>query len=212
MARVRSRVELEADLYAITATLDTLTKSFNEGELDPYIYKKQLRSLIRDAFKTRMQLDKLNFQLEPFLNREKIIEKFPYGAERLRLAAGSTEESMPPSGEVSVETIGPSFISVSGIAAKAADIVADLIELIDVVKLRSVARTDILVPNLDDMLLLLEKFPGFGKDYWSYKEIERWRDTLKKEAPDKVIGDETAKQLEFEAVRWLKDFRRRLRE
>ncbi len=211
MARVKSLEELEADLYAITATLDTLTKSFNEGELDPYIYKKQLRSLMRDAFKTRMQLDKLKFQLEAFLKREKIIEKFPYGAERLRLGEGS-KPSIPTSDETSIETFGQSFVSVSGIAAKTADVVADLIELIDLAKLRSVARVDILVPNLDDLLLLLEKFPGFGKDYWAYIEIERWRDNLKKESPDKIIDEEMAKNLEYNAIRWLNDFRRRLRE
>ena len=87
-----------------------------------------------------------------------------------------------------------------------------MIELIDLAKLRSVARIDLIVPNLDDILLLLENFPGFGKDYWAYVEIERWRDNLKKESPDKIIDEEMAKNLEYNAVRWLNDFRRRLRE
>ena len=208
MAREKGQVEIEAELFATIATLDTLTKSLIEGDLDPTLYKRQLRSLMRDAFKARMKLDKMNFNLNKFLEKEKIIEKFPYGAERLRLAEGT----MPTSDEIPVGTIGPSFVSVSNIAAKTADVVANMIELIDLAKLRSVARIDLIVPNLDDILLLLENFPGFGKDYWVYTEIERWRDNLKKESPDKVINEEMAKNLEYNAVRWLNDFRRRLRE
>jgi hypothetical protein len=211
MVREKGQDELEAELFATIATLDTLTKSLIEGDLDPTLYKRQLRSLMRDAFKARMKLDKMNFDVDMFVKNEKIIEKYPHGAERLRLAEGRMP-SMPNSDEVSVETIGPSFVSVSNIAAKTADVVANMIELIDLAKLRSVARIDLIVPNLDDILLLLEKFPGFGKDYWVYKEIERWRDNLKKESPDKVIDEEMAKNLEYNAVRWLNDFRRRLRE
>jgi hypothetical protein len=166
---------------------------------------------MRDAFKVRIKLDTLNFSLDKFIKKEKIIEKFPYGAERLRVAEGNIP-SMPASGEASIDTIGPSFVSVSNIAAKTADVVADMIELIDLAKLRSVARIDLIVPNLDDILLLLENFPGFGKDYWAYVEIERWRDNLKKESPDKIIDEEMAKNLEYNAIRWLNDFRRRLRE
>ncbi|MFX1518828.1 MAG: hypothetical protein ACFFCD_02740 [Promethearchaeota archaeon] len=211
MAREKDQVELEAELFATIATLDTLTKSLIEGDLDPTLYKRQLRSLMRDAFKAHMNLDKMNFNMDTFVKKEKIIEKYPYGAERLRLAEG-TMPSMPTSDEVPVATIGPSFVSVSNIAAKTADVVANMIELIDLAKLRSVARIDLIVPNLDDILLLLENFPGFGKDYWVYIEIERWRDNLKKESPDKVIDEKTAKNLEYNAARWLNDFRRRLRE
>jgi hypothetical protein len=211
LARKKDQVELEAELFATIATLDTLTKSLIEGNLDPTLYKRQLRSLMRDAFKARMKLDTLNFNLDKFIKEEKIIESYPYGAERLRLAEGDIP-SIPPPGEDSIETIGPSFVSVSNIAAKTADVVADMIELIDLAKLRSVARIDLIVPNLDDILLLLENFPGFGKDYWAYVEIERWRDNLKKDSPDKIIDEEMAKDLEYNAVRWLNDFRRRLRE
>lgn len=211
MAREKDQVELEAELFATIATLDTLTKSLIEGDLDPTLYKRQLRSLMRDAFKARIKLDTLNFSLDKFIKKEQIIEKFPYGAERLRVAEGDIP-SMPASGEGSIDSIGPSFVSVSNIAAKTADVVADLIELIDLAKLRSVARIDLIVPNLDDILLLLENFPGFGKDYWVYVEIERWRDNLKKESPDKIIDEEMAKNLEYNAIRWLNDFRRRLRE
>ena len=101
----KSQIELEAELYSLIATIDSISKSFADGILDPGMYRRQLRAQIRDAFKTRFQLQKKGFDLESFLEREKIIQKYPFGSEKLKFAEGI----VPIPIDESVETIAMPF-------------------------------------------------------------------------------------------------------
>ncbi|MHA1462091.1 MAG: hypothetical protein ACTSQ0_03375 [Candidatus Heimdallarchaeota archaeon] len=203
----KSQFELEAELFSCIATIDNLSQSFADGILDPGMYRRQLRSLIRDAFKARFQLQKLGFNLDGFLDRESIVQKYPYGAEKLRFAEGVAPI---PIGE-DVETVAMPFQHMKNLPAKTADFVAGAIELIDLLRLRSVARVDLIVPNLDDMEDILKSYPGFGSESEVVKEIINWKEMLEAKPPDEVLEDGLIKRLEFEAVRWLNSFRRSLR-
>ena len=204
----KSQLELEAELFSCIATIDNLSHRFTDGILDPGMYRRQLRALIRDAFKARFQLQKKGFDLDSFLDREKIVKKYPYGAEKLRFAEGVA----PIPIDESVETIAMPFAQMKNLPAKSADFVAAAIELIDLLRLGSVARVELIVPNLDDMSSILETFPGYGKDHEVVKEHNNWKEMLAAKPPDEVIEEGLIKRLEFEAVRWLNDFRRSLRD
>jgi hypothetical protein len=203
----KSQVELEAELFSCIATIDNLSQGFADGILDPGMYRRQLRALIRDAFKARFQLQKLGFNLEGFLARESIVQKYPYGAEKLRFAEGVA----PITIDETVETIAMPFASMKNLPAKSADFVAAAIELIDLLRLGSVARVELIVPNLDDMEAILNDFPGYGKDSEVVEEMNNWKEMLAAKPPDEVLEEGLIKRLEFEAVRWLNGFRRSLR-
>ena len=203
----KSQLELEAELFSCIATIDNLSQSFADGILDPGMYRRQLRALIRDAFKSRFQLQRLGFDLDGFLEREAIVQKYPYGAEKLRFAEGVAP--IPINEEV--ETVAMPFQQMNDLPAKSADFVAGAIELIDLLRLKSVARVELIVPNLDDMEAILKGFPGFGSDSEAVKEIINWKEMLEAKPPDEVLDDGLIKRLEFEAVRWLNSFRRSLR-
>lgn len=206
-SKMKSQLELEAELFSCIATIDNLSHSFADGILDPGMYRRQLRSLIRDAFKTRFQLQKKGFNLDSFLEREKIVRKYPFGAEKLRIAEGVT----PIQIDESVETFAMPFGEMKNLPAKSADFVAGAIELIDLLRLGSVARVDLIVPNLDEMADILISYPGYGKESDVVKEINNWKEMLEAKPPDEVLEEGLIKRLEFEAVRWLNGFRRSLR-
>ncbi len=203
----KSQLELEAELFSCIATIDNLSHSFTDGILDPGMYRRQLRALIRDAFKARFQLQKKGFDLDSFLNREKVVEKYPYGAEKLRFAEGVA----PIPIDESVETVAMPFSQMKNLPAKSADFVAGAIELIDLLRLGSVARIELIVPNLDEMEDILADYPGFGSDSETVKEIINWKEMLAVKPPDEVLEEGLIKRLEFETVRWLNSFRRSLR-
>jgi len=204
----KSQVELEAELFSCIATIDNLSHSFADGILDPGMYRRQLRALIRDAFKARFQLQKKGFNLDGFLDRERIVEKYPYGAEKLRFAEGVA----PIPIDESVETVAMPFGEMKNLPAKSADFVAGAIELIDLLRLGSVARVELIVPNLDEMEDVLTDYPGYGKNSETVKEIINWKEMIAAKPPDEVLEEGLIKRLEFEAVRWLNGFRRSLRD
>jgi len=204
----KSQFELEAELFSCIATIDNLSNSFTDGILDPGMYRRQLRALIRDAFKARFQLQKKGFDLDSFLAREEIVKKYPYGAEKLRMAEGVAPIPLSES----VETFAMPFGEMKSLPAKSADFVAGAIELIDLLRLGSVARVDLIVPNLDEMEDILVNYPGFGKGSDIVQEINNWKEMVAAKPPDEVLEEGLIKRLEFEAVRWLNSFRRSLRD
>ncbi|MFX1474245.1 MAG: hypothetical protein ACFFCO_02040 [Promethearchaeota archaeon] len=202
--RGRRRVqELKADLYGSIATLDSIVRKFEEGDLNPTLYKRQLRSLVRDTLTARQLLEAEGSSWEEFLLEEHIAERFPEASGKLQIG------EQAPQGETPVELTGQTSAKM---AAKAADIVSDLITLIDIAKLGDVARMDLIVPLLDDAIILLTKYPNFPPDYWILVALKEWRDSLQKRDPRDKLSPEEAKHLEFQSIRWLNDFKRRLRE
>ncbi|MHA2092540.1 MAG: hypothetical protein ACW98K_16970 [Candidatus Kariarchaeaceae archaeon] len=133
--------------------------------------------------------------------RENIEEKYPEGMRRLDLAEGLDEES------VSLE-----FKELKELPVKSADYVANAIELVDLLKLRTVAKIEYIVPLLDDMYNILSEFPNFGSSHWCVIEIDGWRKSLLAEKPSMVLPEEQCEKIEFDAVRWLNEFRRLLKE
>lgn len=202
--REKRRVrELKAELYGSIATLDSIVRKFEEGNLSPTLYKRQFRSLVRDTLKVRQLLEAEGGSWEDFLREERISERYPVAAQKLQMA------DQAPRGEAAIEFTAQASVKM---AAKAADIVSDIITLIDIAKLGDVARMDLIVPTLDDAIILLTRYPNFPPDYWILVAMKEWRDRLQKRDPKDTLTPEEAKQLEFQAVRWLNDFKRRLRE
>ncbi|MFW9831830.1 MAG: hypothetical protein ACFFD8_08645 [Candidatus Thorarchaeota archaeon] len=202
--RPRKKVtELKADLYSSIATLDSIVEKYEEGDLSPTLYKRQFKSLVSDTLKTRQMLEAEGETWEGFVKEEQITEHFPVAVEKLKIG------DLAPEGESAVELTAQTSAKM---AAKTADIVSDLITLIDIAKLGDVARMSLIVPLLDDAIILLTKYPNFPPEYWILVALKDWRNQMQGRDPNDTLTPEEAKQLEFQAVRWLNDFKRRLRE
>lgn len=197
----KNQLQIEADLFAAIATMDQLSKYFDKGMVEETLYRRQLKSSVGDVFKARIELEKVGFNLNEFIDREKLLDKYPEGMRRLNLAEGLDENS------VSLE-----FKDLKELPVKTADYVANAIELSDLLKLRTVARVEFIVPLLDDMHSIIEKFPNYGNDHWMSVEIDGWRKKLLEESPSTVLSEEVSEKLEFDASRWLNEFRRNLKE
>ncbi|MHA2098776.1 MAG: hypothetical protein ACW99A_08820 [Candidatus Kariarchaeaceae archaeon] len=199
--RPKDPLQIEADLFAAIATMDKLSKYFDKGLVEETLLRRQLKACISDVFKARLQLERSGFDIQEFITREKLHEKYPEGMRRLDLAEGLDEDS------VSLE-----YKELKELPARSADYVANAIELIDLLKLRTVARVEYIIPLLDEMKAILDKFPKIDASHWSVVEITGWVKTLSDERPSKVLGDDQCEKLEFDAVRWLNEFRRQLKE
>ncbi len=199
--RKKNPLDVEANLFAAIATMDQLSKYFDKGLVEETLYRRQLKSCISDVFKARMQLEDIGFNITDFIKREKLEEKYPEGIRRLNLVEGLDGES---------DSIV--FKSLKDLPAKSADFVANSIELIDLLKLRDIAKVEYIVPLLDEIYNISITFPNIGNDHWIVSEVEGWRNELLNEAPSTVLPEETREKLEFDAVRWLNEFRRNLKE
>ncbi len=198
--RQKDPLQVEADLFAAIATMDKLSKYFDKGLVEETLYRRQLKSCISDVFKARMLLERQGFDIDTFINREDLANKYPEGLRRLDLVEGLNSDS------VSLE-----YGELKELPAKSAEYVANAIELMDFLKLRSVARIEFIVPLLDEMYNILNEFPKMGSDHWSVIEINGWRSELTNERPTMVLQEDQCEKLEFDASRWLNEFRRTLK-
>jgi ubiquitin-protein ligase len=195
-------LELEADLFASIVTLNNLIQGFEDNEIGQIAYRKQLRALLRGIFKARMKLEKVGFNLEEFVKRENLEERYSKGIRQLRVAEGVE----------TADAISIPFDTLKKMPSKTADFVSSAIELIDLTRLRSVARADLLLADIDEMLHILKTFPSIPENHWVIGDLNNWRDILSKYKPQDVIKEEDCEKLEFQAARWLNDFRRLLKE
>ena len=195
-------IDLEADLFASIATLNALVAGYEDNEIEQIAYRKQLKALIRDIFKTRLLLEKIGFNLEAFLKREELEKKYPKGIKQLKIAEGVEAD----------DTVSIPFDTLKKMPSKTADFVSSAIELIDLTRLKSVARADLILADIDEMLHILKTFPSIPKDHWAIDDMNSWRDIISKYNPQDIIKEEDCEKLEFQAARWLNDFRRLLKE
>jgi len=198
------QIDVEADLFASIATIDNLSRSFERGMVNGPLYKRQLQGLIKDAFKARMKLNQMDFELDEFIEVNNLATKYPNGLQKLELFEGT-------SGVEGEDIQVMPYESLRQLPAQSADYVASSIELIDLLRLRSIARVDMIVPLLEDMIHILPSFPSGDESDWVVGDIEKWKHSLENLNPDEVLDEETATRFEFQAVRWLNDFRRRLK-
>jgi len=168
--RPKDPLQIEADLFATIATMDKLSKYFDKGLVEETLLRRQLKACISDVFKARIQLEKIGFDIQEFITRENLHEKYPEGMRRLDLAEGLDEDS------ISLE-----YKQLKELPARSADYVANAIELIDLLRLRTIAKVEYIIPLLDEMNAILNKFPKIDENSKSVVEITGWIKTLSDE-------------------------------
>jgi hypothetical protein len=198
------QLEIEADLYADIATLNSLMSNFEKGNLDIATYKRQVQSLITDVMKSKVILEKTGITMQEFMKEEKIIEQYPVVSEKFKsLESDTTLESF-------IESLS---ITKADVASATAEIVTDLITLSDYAKLGGdMAKVESLIPIMEVLINHLADFPSTRGDYWGLELLRDWLTRLSKLPVDAVLGAIEAKRLETDVNRLLDDFKRRLKE
>ncbi|MHA2297604.1 MAG: hypothetical protein ACXAEU_07775 [Candidatus Hodarchaeales archaeon] len=198
--------ELEGTLFSCIATLDKLSLANDQGEVDQDIFSRQLRALLKHAMKTRIFLEEKGFLFDKFIEVHEIEKKYSRGLSVLKRVEGSEGT------EKIDEAVGINYAELKKLPTKAADFVAASIELMDLLRLKAIATVDRIIPLLDELEGVLNSLPILGEDYWALQEITRWKQSLNKQKPGTILDDKKLDSLELQAVRWLNDFRRKMKD
>ena len=213
MERVRrqdKKLDLESDLYSCIYMIEDLSEHFENGILNPNTYKRQLKGLLKDLVKIRTRLSQQEFNMDEFLEREKIKEKFPRAAKKLLMLDGKTDEQLVIAEQGDQIVLMP-YEKLRTLPMKATEFVTNNIELLDLLKLKTIATVEYILPYIDEMIAILESLDIIPDDYWIIKEMKKWQVVLSKKKPSEKLRDELLSELELQATRWFNDFKRILK-
>ncbi|UCE13432.1 MAG: hypothetical protein JSV04_14770 [Candidatus Heimdallarchaeota archaeon] len=194
------RWELEAQLYASIGTLDLLSRTYEQGELDPNIFHKQHRNLLTTIVAIRAKLEGYDFDLDHFIRSEEIEQLFPFGLEKLRRTEGTDDNARNRI----------DYTQIKKLPKVAAEFVASAIELLDLLRLEAIATVDRILPYLDELFAILTDARVYGPDHWVTQDINQWIKWMDRQKPGQLLKQDELQKLELQASRWLSDFRREL--
>ena len=195
------RWELEGQLYASIGTLDLLSRTYDRGELDPNVFHKQHKNLLSTIVSIRAALEGYQFDLDEFIRKEELENKFPYGLRKLRITEGLDENIQDRIDYGQIKKL-PSI---------AAEFVANAIELLDLMRLEAIATVDRILPYLDELIAILTNVSVYGNNHWVTKDIDTWISWMDTQKPGQLLKQDELRKLELQASRWLSDFRRELK-
>lgn len=193
--------ELEGQLYASIGTLDLLSRTYDRGELDPNVFHKQHKNLLSTIVSIRAALEGYQFDLDEFIRKEELENKFPYGLRKLRITEGLDENIQDRIDYGQIKKL-PSI---------AAEFVANSIELLDLMRLEAIATVDRILPYLDELISILTNVSVYGSNHWVTKDIDAWISWMDTQKPGQLLKQDELRKLELQASRWLSDFRRELK-
>ena len=192
--------DLEAQLLANIGTLDLLSKTYDRGEIDSSTYHKQHKTLLSSIIETRAALEHFDFDVERFIEEERIDQSFPSGLAKLRMTEGAEDNI--------INQID--YSQIKKLPTIAAEFVANAIELLDLLHLETIATVDRVLPYLDEILDILTRAPMYGDEHWVTKDVAEWISWMDRQKPGQLLKKNELKKLELQASRWLSDFRREL--
>jgi hypothetical protein len=195
------RWELEGQLYSSIGTLDLLSRTYERGEIDPNIFHKQHKNLLSSIVSIRAALENFHFDIDEFIQKEKIEQLFPHGLSKLRKTEGSDENIQ--------DRIDYGLIKKLPLIA--AEFVANAIELLDLIRLEAIATVDRILPYLDELISILSNVAVYGSDHWVTRDIDQWISWMDTQKPGQLLRQDELRKLELQASRWLADFRRELK-
>ncbi|MFX0122182.1 MAG: hypothetical protein ACFFAE_00970 [Candidatus Hodarchaeota archaeon] len=197
---LEKRWELEGQLYASIGTLDLLSRTYEQGELDPNIFHKQHKNLLSAIVSIRAKLAESHFDLDAFIQTEQLDQQFPYGLEKLRKTEGSDDT---PRNRID-------YSQIKKLPSIAAEFVANAIELLDLLRLEAIATVDRILPYLDELYSILTNSRVYGPGHWVTQDIDQWIRWMDQQKPGQLLQKDELRKLELQASRWLSDFRREL--
>lgn len=207
-SELESYWKIEGSLYSAIAMLHFYSVAYEKGDVAQEVYSKQLKAHLLEAIQLRFKLEKdKKFNWDKFVKENYLIELFSEGIEKLARVSGSSDIDAA----LDEETIKINYQEMKKLPTKAADYVGNAIELMDLIRLQSVATVERLIPLLEDMKKIIISANIFDVDYWAIREMDLWIDKLYRMPPGSIPSEEELERFEMYVVRWLNDFRRELK-
>lgn len=200
-SNLSDRWDLEGRLFACISTLDLLSRTFERGELEPNVFHKQYKSLLTTIVEVRAALEQYHFDLDEFVQKERVDQLYPFGLEKLRRTEGTDDTVQNRIDYRRIKQL-PSMV---------AEFVAHSIELLDLLRLEAIATVDRILPYLDELYAILMDSAVYGEDHWVTKDIIQWIAWMDKQKAGILLKKDELEKLELQTARWLSDFRRELK-
>ncbi|WEU39994.1 MAG: hypothetical protein OdinLCB4_005860 [Candidatus Odinarchaeum yellowstonii] len=185
--------ELESELYANLATLQSISKSFEESRLDPVTFKRLLKALMKTCFKVKQELEKYGLDVKEFIKNQGFLEEFNLAIKNLEWDSNLDSSIYA----ISLESPGR-------IAVKTYELASSFITLSDSVKLR--ISCEVLYNLLNELFNELTKYPGFSSTHPVCKEVREWQVKLKDFNPSDILDEKTSLELENAIQTWRNEF------
>ncbi len=192
-ATMKRIYELEAELYANLATLQSISKSFEESHIDPATFKRLLKALMKASFKAKHELEKLGLDVKEFIRNHGFLEEFNLAVKNLDWNVEADSSIY----EILLESPGR-------IAVKTSEVVSNFITLSDLVKIR--ASCEFISTFLNELFIALSKYPGFSSTHPICKRILEWQSKLKDLNPSDKLDEKTSLELDNAIQIWKSEF------
>jgi hypothetical protein len=200
-SNLTQRWDLEGRLFACISTLDLISRTYERGELEPNVVHKQFKSLITTIVEVRASLEPFQFDLDAFIQKERIDQLYPFGLEKLHRTEGTDEKAQNRI----------DYRRIKQLPSQVAEFVSHAIELLDLLRLEAIATVDRILPYLDELYAILLDSAIYGEDHWVTRDIAEWIAWMDKQKAGVLLKKEELEKLELQAARWLSDFRRELK-
>ena len=192
--------EHKAEFIGCVVTLHQISMKLKHGEIDIVAYQRYYQFLAKELIKLYTQLvekDKIN--VHEFLAKYDSAEKMNTSVIIKSIISGEQE--------------GDIFSPFQrDLPEKAADFVTSAIEISDLLRLKTVAKVEFVLPLLDTLKLVTEGYPGLGKKSDMTQEIVEFIKILEQKNPTELIEGALRENLELNTARWLNKFKIHLKE
>lgn len=202
---LEKRWKLEAEIYSSLVTLEIIHQAHEEGDVAPDDYYRHLKLNISKALHAIESLQKQGFNLNNFIQQEGLHRSCPSAVKLLRLALGGEPRS-PLEPKKSKQGI----TRITKLPAQTAEFIASCIELIDLIRLESVATVERLLPSLDTIKSIMNEVAFYGPQHPHVKEVDEWIKRLEIKDVGTIPKEKELKELELSVVRWMNDFRQQV--
>ncbi len=202
---IEQKWRLEAEVYSSIVTLEILHRAHEEGDMAPDDYYRHLKLNISKALHAIEQLHREQFDLDQFIQAEGLHRSCPAATRLLKLALGG-EQDLGMKGPTAERGI----TRITKLPAQTAEFIASCLELIDLIRLESIATVERLLPNLDTIKSIMNEVAFYGPRHPYVQEVNEWIKRLELKSVGTVPKEKELRELELAVVRWMNDFRQKL--
>ncbi len=202
---LEKRWKLEAEVYSSIVTLEILHQAHENGDVAPDDYYRHLKLNISKALHALEPLQRQGFNLDEFVQKEELDRSCSSAVRLLKLALGGEQEVV--SGAKRKEQ---GITRITKLPAQTAEFIASCLELIDLIRLESIATVERLLPNLDTIKSIMTEVAFYGPHHSYVQEVSEWIKRLELKDVGTIPKENELRELELAVVRWMNDFRQKL--
>ncbi len=202
---LEKRWKLEAEIYSSLVTLEILHQAHEDGDVAPDDYYRHLKLNISKSLHALESLQRQGFNLDNFIQQEGLHRSCPSAVKLLKLALGGEHKIIPETGKKE-----QGITRITKLPAQTAEFIASCLELIDLIRLESIATVERLLPNLDTIKSIMSEVAFYGPNHPHVQEVNEWIKRLELKDVGTVPKENELKELELAVVRWMNDFRQNL--